>query len=378
MLGDELLAAIVADPEDVAAHLVYADWLSEQGDPRGELIALHARLAEGADEECLHALMAHLQEHKATFLGPLEEEVMRAETGQPTDGLELHWNLGFIQNARIGRPELTGNLDAVLANLEDVLKHDSCRLLQELVIGDITPSRWIEYGPLVERLAELGPHTTILRFQLGDLVRESLLPDGTLYIERDISAIMLGDVEPLWSALPRLQELVLHGNHLELGVINAPQLRSLEICSSDIKDGNLSSIIRADLPALERLVLWLGDGEYGEANTLEAITELLGKPMPSLRHFGLVNSELADDICRQLATSPLREQIRVLDLSMGTMTTDGALALAKTSFPVLEKLIVTENYIDATGIEALQGWCSEVISAGQSDPGADRYVAVSE
>lgn len=46
----ELWAAIVAHPDDDVARLVYADWLSEHSDPRGELIALQvqqAKLNEG-------------------------------------------------------------------------------------------------------------------------------------------------------------------------------------------------------------------------------------------------------------------------------------------------------------------------------------------
>jgi len=38
--GASLLAAIHADPEDSAARAVYADWLIERGNPRGERIAL--------------------------------------------------------------------------------------------------------------------------------------------------------------------------------------------------------------------------------------------------------------------------------------------------------------------------------------------------
>ncbi|MFV8756701.1 TIGR02996 domain-containing protein [Nannocystaceae bacterium ST9] len=38
--GDELLAAVVARPDDVAARLVYADWLLARNDARGELISL--------------------------------------------------------------------------------------------------------------------------------------------------------------------------------------------------------------------------------------------------------------------------------------------------------------------------------------------------
>src|SRR5262245_27676174 len=41
----ELLNAILADPEDETLRLVYADWLEEQGHPRGELIRVQYDLA---------------------------------------------------------------------------------------------------------------------------------------------------------------------------------------------------------------------------------------------------------------------------------------------------------------------------------------------
>jgi uncharacterized protein (TIGR02996 family) len=36
----QFLAAIAADPRDAALRQVYADWLEERGDPRGEFIRL--------------------------------------------------------------------------------------------------------------------------------------------------------------------------------------------------------------------------------------------------------------------------------------------------------------------------------------------------
>jgi uncharacterized protein (TIGR02996 family) len=43
--AEELLARLRAHPDDQEAWLVYADWLAEQGDGRGELIALEHRAA---------------------------------------------------------------------------------------------------------------------------------------------------------------------------------------------------------------------------------------------------------------------------------------------------------------------------------------------
>ena len=49
--GDALLHAILADPDDDAPCLVYADWLEEHGDPRGEFIRLQIQIATLSEED---------------------------------------------------------------------------------------------------------------------------------------------------------------------------------------------------------------------------------------------------------------------------------------------------------------------------------------
>ena len=41
---DAFLQAIVEAPDDDTPRLIYADWLEERGDPRGEFIRLQCRL----------------------------------------------------------------------------------------------------------------------------------------------------------------------------------------------------------------------------------------------------------------------------------------------------------------------------------------------
>ena len=49
--GDQLLAEVLAHPDDDAPRLVYADHLTEQGDPRGELITVQCALARTPPDE---------------------------------------------------------------------------------------------------------------------------------------------------------------------------------------------------------------------------------------------------------------------------------------------------------------------------------------
>lgn len=45
MSDDAFIRAILADPADDAARLIYADWLEERGNPRGEYLRLEVALA---------------------------------------------------------------------------------------------------------------------------------------------------------------------------------------------------------------------------------------------------------------------------------------------------------------------------------------------
>jgi uncharacterized protein (TIGR02996 family) len=49
-------AAIIADTDDVGAYTVYADWLLERGDPRGELITVQLARETAPDDAALAVL----------------------------------------------------------------------------------------------------------------------------------------------------------------------------------------------------------------------------------------------------------------------------------------------------------------------------------
>jgi uncharacterized protein (TIGR02996 family) len=69
----ELLAAIASAPLDDRPRLVYADWLLERGDPRGELIQVQVALAREASGELAVRLRARERElvemHHEAWLG---------------------------------------------------------------------------------------------------------------------------------------------------------------------------------------------------------------------------------------------------------------------------------------------------------------------
>jgi uncharacterized protein (TIGR02996 family) len=90
-LGEQLLQAIYADPDDLEARAVYADWLSDRGDPRGELISLQLNALRGtATREERTQAKKLLKAHQRAWLGPLAETLRNVEfRGGFPDAAEL-------------------------------------------------------------------------------------------------------------------------------------------------------------------------------------------------------------------------------------------------------------------------------------------------
>jgi uncharacterized protein (TIGR02996 family) len=85
--ADTLLAAVLAEPDDVSRRFAYADLLLASGDPRGELIALQCSGATTAAQA--RRVKQLLAKHRAEWLGPLAPVVdaksARFERGFPSE-----------------------------------------------------------------------------------------------------------------------------------------------------------------------------------------------------------------------------------------------------------------------------------------------------
>ncbi len=69
---DPFVAAICAEPEDDLPRLIYADWLDDRGDPRGEFIRL--QLSNHVDETAKAARMAELEKlYGRKWVGPFAD-----------------------------------------------------------------------------------------------------------------------------------------------------------------------------------------------------------------------------------------------------------------------------------------------------------------
>ena len=404
MTADELERAIDDDPDDDDRRLVYADWLQQHGDPRGELGTVQHAL----DDDRTPALELRESELIAEVLGPLGPIAASCKhRDYATNGLDIEWRLGFLDSFRVtywsGLDDVAGTerenwpeLQALMPDEDDrfdtrnllrlVARHPAARFLRRLRTGDTTD----DYPPLYDISHAGGP--TLL-----DTLVEVAIP--TLRVlelgamdcrggETEVSWIGLGDVRKVLRAYPRLREVKLTGacaHHdglvLDLGEIDLPELRWFELRTTDLGSAQLASILAAKWP-IETLVLWFGSNDRGCEVLPEHLEPLLERPPPTLRHLALKNAQWIDDLIDPLAASPLLAQLESLDLSMGCLTNDGARELRdhEPAFRHLHRLVLDRSLLDEAGIAAVQGLCREVSADDQREryEDDDRYVAVHE
>ena len=87
----DFLTDVWAHPDDDAPRIVYGDWLTERGDPRGELIALQVRTA-AARAATIRRELALVKLHGRDWLGPLQPAVAKGA---------LVYERGFVASCTI-------------------------------------------------------------------------------------------------------------------------------------------------------------------------------------------------------------------------------------------------------------------------------------
>lgn len=265
-----------------------------------------------------------------------------------------------------------------LAKFERFLADPASREVGGLVVG-----AWEEVGSgesaqaIIDAVA--AAHTRLPRLQalfFGDIIRE----------ESEISWIEQGDASPLLAAYPRLRHFgVRGGNGLTLGQVQHGALETLIVETGGLPGSVAREVAAADLPALRHLELWLGTEHYGADVTLDDLAPILaGERFPALEYLGLRDSEMADAVAAAVATAPILDRLRVLDLSLGTLGDDGAAALlASPALTRLRKLDLHHHYCSDEMIAELRALgiaidADEPQEADYDDGESYRYVAVGE
>ncbi|MGW0664854.1 STM4015 family protein [Streptodolium elevatio] len=173
--------------------------------------------------------------------------------------------------------------------------------------------------------------------------------------QHEISWIPRGDVTPVLESFPELEELTYRFGQRSrrdepsdvLRPVRHARLRRLTLQTGGLPAHVPGAIAACDFPALEHLDVWLGVEFYGGDATARDLDALLvGGNLPRLRHLGVMNSEIQDDIAAALAAAPIVARLASLDLSMGTLGDAGVEALL-TGQPLthLQSLTVKHHFV---------------------------------
>ncbi|WP_449065082.1 STM4015 family protein [Planomonospora algeriensis] len=208
---------------------------------------------------------------------------------------------------------------------------------------------------------------------------------GAMHSEEcEVSWIQQSDVTPLLEAFPLLERLeVRGGSGLELRPVRHEALRILRFETGGLPAGVVRAVGACEFPALEHLELWLGVSDYGGDATVADLEGILsGDRLPALRHLGLQDSEIQDEVAAAVASAPVVARLESLAQSMGVLTDAGAEALL-TGQPLthLKRLDLHHHYLSDAMAERIRKALPEVEIdlTEREDPDDEwRYVAVGE
>ncbi|MEZ4241225.1 MAG: TIGR02996 domain-containing protein [Myxococcota bacterium] len=402
-MRDALEQAIDDDPDDRHAYAVYADWLTERGDPRGELIDVQLALEDAPDRPDLLAREAALLEaHGDTWLGPLAPLLRDNAPTYPAEGhggevpnYTFSFRRGFLHDLAMER--LFVPMARALRDWPDT------RRLRHLAIGAIEtadhpfePGDDVPDGPQFVSVYPLldADLSGLRRFRLGDV------PDFDVYLHDPYGPDCHTYCEPLpqlVARMPRVEALELFAKQYDLGALFAlplHHLRSLSIAhfgvSGSIWSGRPDSRpyawpldVLASNPALAGLTElrfhphhqewhWEHSTEERKASflPLDQVRHLLVSPhLLALQRLQLRLSDLGDAGVRAIADAGLLSRLLELDLRHGCITDAGAEILARhPDIARLERLDLGGNALSDAGVARIEALGDFATAEAQLSP----------
>ncbi|MDW8244814.1 MAG: TIGR02996 domain-containing protein [Thermogemmata sp.] len=367
---------IIANPDDDLPRLIYADWLDERGDPRGEFIRLQiarTRLEElvislvtgegvSGDLRCvqvrLYQVYVELRQRENLLL-----KQYRAEWLAPFRGLTSgeEFRRGFVESVKI----------AARTFLQHASRLFALTPIRHVQILDL--DAWADSlaaCPFLDRLEALTIHAQHSGPALATALARSPYLSGLRRL--CLSRNRLGDegLNQLASRpWPNLEVLDLSHNYLSSVVATIlqkrrrhfPRLHSLQLGNNNL--GPNGSYQLTDGPLVRQLVfLGLAGNQIGQDSKLSSLRSLLTLPELDLSNNGLSACGLQALLIPAIAPhGPLGElpsQIRLLKLSRNQLGDAGARLLANACcFPELQTLHLAGCNIRDAGAQALAAGC---------------------
>jgi uncharacterized protein (TIGR02996 family) len=367
-----LLRRVLEHPDDDGPRLVYADWLDERGDPRGEFIRLQlalARLPPGHPDrpDLVRRERLLTRQHLPAWSRGLIGIARRCS-----------FRRGFVEAVTLPASAFVEHAEALFAAapIKKVQIHDAPEALERL--AGCVHLRRVRHLDLAS--------SNFTDADLGSLLRSPHL-GGIEALNLSINGLTDRAAGSLAAAgLTGLRELDLSHNVLRapIALSALSQLQRLDLSHNEIGAGGLSELLNSladPAPVLHLTGNALGDD--GAAAWLQSpafaatvaaggsvVLAFCGLGPPTARalsehaarsqfvSLSLHNNALGDDGLAALVSAQGFGRLRRLSLPANGITDAGALRLADSAlFARLEKLDLRQNQISADGVEAL--WTSE-------------------
>lgn len=309
----DFLAEILANPDDITARLVYADWLEERADPRSEFIRVQCRLAELTEED---AEYRKLEERSLQFIRKYKEQWV-ADIAPLVFSPRL--TRGFVEEISVGCKQLAQH-HRKLFQLAPIRHVNVLRLNSNWVDPLRNCPEWRQVRSLDLSNQSVGPlsHRLLLGSQHFTHLEQLKLcyTDPTFLHETDAPP-----------TLATLRELALTGNGLKTPSAFARwwvgRLAALEC-------------LRLDQCQL----------------TGPALTEMLSHTFPRLRALHLAHNPLGDEGAAAIARCSRLDRLETLELQDTNLGTAGFHALAESlNFRRLRSINLSQSRPSPAAIE---------------------------
>jgi uncharacterized protein (TIGR02996 family) len=385
-LRESLELALVENPDELANHMAYADYLGEQGDPLGDFVRVQLALEDpkiqDAQRKKLQAQEKKLLDANVrTWLGALAPfclgEVKDAARSWNTIQVDYAFRRGWLHSLKA--------TNFSVAFTRALAASPEARLLHRLHLEDEAYEPDGDYESLgdVPEGADAPQLYPLLRSpHLGNV--KVLLIGEEVTEEYDNSALdggfnsqTFGEAAVgLVKVMPKLEEL-----HLCARGADVDQLFSLKTLNNlrVLRVYHATSYPLARLaknPSLGHLTHLLLHPHGMEEDPFirePAVKALVNADtLPSLTHLQLRLSDMGDKGVKTIIASKILKRLKVLDLQHGCVSDEGARALAACpDVTHLEKIDLTNNRLTHAGIDALTATGVKVIAESQWTPGAE-------
>lgn len=316
--ANAFLDAILAEPDDIASRLIFADWLEERGDPRGEFIRIQCALSGN-----------HLDDLQRVRFTIRQQELLaqhEAEWAAPFQGAAGGWTFrrGFIE-------EVVFDAEAFLEKAPGLFQTAPIRHLTLKKVGTL--------------MADIAEHPVMKKIEALVLRGNNLGDTGAEILARE-------------ARFTRLQHLDLGMNFIEIAGARAlaaspylARLVTLLVEQNPIQDMGVYAI--ASSPHLSKLeVLNLAYCQISEGGARYLADS---STLSNLRTLDLGHNELGDAGVRALARSRKLTQLESLSLRGNGFGASAVKALAEAAnLAQLSQLDVGENAVHGRQREILQ------------------------